>query len=107
MQIQTKPKDAKKLISASMPMNISAEDKEAVEKFWNDQAEIRKQAIEKETATPTEPSKKYKYELWKYGKHWQAIFANGPRKVKLLPCPSLFSSAVDALIDKMEEAIRK
>lgn len=103
MQISTTPQPAKKIISASMPTNISEVDKKALEEKWNEDARKRAEMIEKETQMPIEPSRKIKVELWQYGRHWQAVYSNGPQKKKLLPAPSIFNSAIDALTDKLTE----
>jgi translation initiation factor 2 alpha subunit (eIF-2alpha) len=109
MQINTKPQPAKKIIDATMPANISAEDRKKLESEWAEKARLRNLAVEKETRIPTECSLVLKYQLRKYGKHWIAFAASDSEKGKMLPiqpAPSLLTSAIDALANKMsEEAI--
>lgn len=106
-QISTKPQEARKIISASIPKNISAVDREKLEKNWNDAAAKRAEAIQKETRIPTEPTIILKYELRKFGRHWNGYARDKKGKlIPLLPAPSLLSSAKDAILDRMEsEAI--
>jgi len=106
MQISTKPAIAKKIISASLPTNISAADKLALETEWNEKARIREEAIAKETKVPEEFNLKLKFEIRRFGRFWNSYAQKKNKMVPLLPCPSLFSSAIDALTDKMEESIR-
>jgi len=107
-QISTKPHDAKKLIDASMPKNISAEDKLALEAKWNEAADKRNEAIARETKIPTEPSMTLRYQLRKFG-HWWNAYASAPngKYYPLLNAPSLLSSAMDAITDKMSEEALK
>lgn len=107
MQISTTPQPAKKLIDASMPKNISAEDKAKLEAKWLEAARIRAEAIEKETKVPDTHSDVFHYQLRKYGRMWNAFYKKGVRFVPLLPTPSLKSSAIDAMLDKAEEEMLK
>ncbi len=104
MQISTKPQEAKKLVSATMPQNISAEDKAALLAKWEAQAAERNATIAREYATPTESSVTLKFELRKFGRMWQAYIPSktGKRMVGLLPSPSLLSSALARLGDEMQ-----
>lgn len=91
-----------------MPQNISAKDKEELIAKWNAAAAVRAAMIAQQTKIPDKPSVILKYELHKHGHHWlgYSIDKKG-KKVSLMPAPSLFSSAVDAIGDKMvEEATR-
>lgn len=103
MQISTKPQPAKKIIEATMPQNISKADSDALKASWEENARLRNEAIRKETHIPTEPKRKIKVELWQYGRHWQAVYCNGPHKQKLLAAPSILNSAMDALTDKLTD----
>lgn len=103
MQISTRPQDARKIISASLPHNISAIEKEALQKKWDEAAKKRAEDISNETRIPTEPSITLNFRLKKYGKHWNAEYKNGVKFLPLLPAPSLLSSAMDALYDKMAD----
>jgi hypothetical protein len=99
--------EAKKLISASMPSNISAEDKAKLEADWAEKARLRNEAVSRETAIPKEASLILKYELHKFGRHWMAYSRNGRQLKPLLLGPSLFTSAMDAISDKMAEEASK
>jgi len=90
-----------------MPKNISAADKLKLEKKWDDAAEARRVAVEKETLTPTEPTRELKFKLRQYGKHWNAASLENNKWTELLPSPSLLSSAVDALYDVMLEQAQR
>ena len=107
-QISTKPAPAKKLIDAGIPQNISAVDMAALKAGWNEKARLREEAIANETRTPKEATLTLRYQLRKFGHHWNSYAANSSGKmVPLLNAPSLLSSAIDALSDRMtEEAIR-
>ena len=97
------PLPVRPIIDAGMPKNISAIDKRKLEAGWDAQAEARRVAVEKETRTPTEPTRELKFKLRQYGKHWNSCILENNRWVELLPSPSLLSSAVDALYDVMLE----
>lgn len=103
MQIETKPKETKKLVPATMPDNISAADKAALLADWEAQAVARNAAIAKEYQTPTEPNLTLRFELKRFGKHWQAyaMSKNGKRMQALMPSVSLLSSALMTLGDEM------
>ena len=101
----TRGLETRKLISAAMPANISAEDRKALEAEWTKKALERNAAIEKETRTPTEASLILKYEIHKFGKHWNSYAKDGKKLIPLLSAPSLFTSAVDALTDKISEEV--
>lgn len=106
-QINTKPQPAKTVIDASMPKNISAADKKALEQSWADQAQKRNDAIARETKIPDLSSLTLGYQLRKFGKHWQAYHKVKDKFVPILPAPSLLTSAMDAMIDAAEsEALR-
>lgn len=105
-QINTKPAPAKKLIPATMPLNISAEEKEELEKGWARQAKEREEAIARENRIPDEASLTLTYQLRKYGRHWNAFYkAPNGRFLPLLPAPSLGSSAMDTIEAKMSEDV--
>jgi hypothetical protein len=103
----TRALETRKLISAAIPVNISAEDKKLLEAEWDKKAKERNEAIERETRIPTEPSLILKYEIHKFGRHWMSYSVYGKKRVPLLNGPSLFTSAVDALNDKMSEEVSK
>ena len=108
MQNSVKSPPAKKIISASVPKDISAVDKAALEKKWNDAAKKREENIARETMTPTEPSLTLKYQLKKFGRHWNAYAADAKGKmIPLLNAPSILNSAIDALSDRMSEEALK
>ena len=90
-----------------MPKNISASDKTKLEKKWDDAAEARRIAIEKETMTPLQPSKVLRFELKRFGRHWNSYALDGKHMAPLLPSPSLLSSAIDALYDEMLEQAQR
>jgi hypothetical protein len=102
-QISTRPQDARKVIDAGLPKNISEADRKKLEAGWNQQAADRAAAIAAETRTPTEPSLVLVYELRKFGRHWNAYVRKNRKLIPLLPAPSLKSSAIDALIYRMED----
>ncbi len=107
MQISTKPQAARKIIDASLPKNISDIDKKKLEQDWIDQANKRNEAIALETTIPLEPSVILKYELHKFGRHWVGYAREGKKLVPLMNAPSLLTSAMDAISDRMsEEALR-
>lgn len=108
MQTQSKPSTVRKIISAGMPQNISAVEKEALEKKWNEAAKKREEDIARETRIPTEASATLSYQLKRFGKHWNAYSKDARgRWVALLNAPSLLTSAMDAITDKMsDEALR-
>lgn len=98
---------ARKVIDASFPQNISAHDKSVLEAKWNKQAEDRIEAIANETKTPTEESLTLHFQLRKFGKHWNGYYKKGRSYVSVLPTPSLLSSVMDLLMDKMaDEALK-
>ena len=106
-QISGKPLPVRPIIDAGMPKNISAADKIKLEKKWNDAAEARRVAVEKETRTPIEATRELKFKLRQYGRHWNAAVLENNKWTEILPSPSLLSSAVDALYDVMlEQAVR-
>lgn len=101
---------AKKVIDATVPgsqnspvKNISDEEKKRIIDKWDQEAEDRKAAVARETATPAKPTKVLVFELHQYGRYWQAFAVDGKRKerVPLLGAPSLLASALDALEDAM------
>lgn len=108
-QINTNPKPTKPVIDAMVPgvnpastiRNISPADKQK----YLDDAELasmdRADRVAKETAMPTVPSKILKFEIRKFGKHWQAYAPEGKGLKALLPAPSLLISALDAMADEM------
>lgn len=103
-QNATKAFEAKKLIDASMPKNISEEDKKKLEAEWAEKARIRNEAIAREVALPVKPTLVLKYQLLKFGRHWNGFATDKRgRLIPLLPAPSLFTSAVDAIGDRMVE----
>lgn len=111
MQISTKPQDTKPLMDATVPgenpsspvKNISVADKAKLTADWNAKAQKRKEQIEKETAMPTVSSRTLRYELRKYGKHWQAYFFDGKKMSPLLAAPSILQSAMDMIQDAMHD----
>lgn len=107
MQISTKPQPSKKLIEAGLPKNISAADKLALENKWNEQARIRNEAIERETKIPDEASEILHFQLRKFGKHWNAYYKKGVKFFPVLAAPSLLSSAMELLTDKMADQALK
>jgi hypothetical protein len=107
VQISTTPQPSRKIIDASLPKNISDEEKASLEKKWADAARIREEAIANETRIPDEPKRKLKFELRQFGKHWNAYYKEGVRFVPLLPAPSLLSSALELLADKMADQALK
>jgi hypothetical protein len=106
-QLATRPKEAKKLISASMPPNISAEDKKKLEDDWNEKARLRAEAVARETSISTEPSKILKYELHKFGRHWMSYARRNGKLVPLLNGPSLFTSAVEAMDEAVADEVTR
>jgi hypothetical protein len=100
--------EAKKLISASMPINISAADKKKLEAGWDEAAARRNEAVAKEMALPDKHSLVLKYQLQKFGRHWVGYAVDKRGKlIPLLPAPSLFTSACDAVADRMVEDATK
>lgn len=96
--------EAKKLIDASMPKNIGEEDKKKLEAEWAEKARLRNEAIAREVALPEKPTLILRYELHKFGRHWNsAAIPKKGKPIYLLPAPSLFTSAVDAIGDRMVE----
>ena len=110
-QISTKPAAAKQLMDAGMPKNISAVDKAALIAGWEKQAADRESAIARETKVPEIPGLTLRYELRKFGKHWNGYapenVGKSRRYAPLLNAPSLLSSAIDALTDRMSEDASK
>ena len=107
MQSSGVPLPVRPIIDAGMPKNISAADKLKLEKKWDDAAEARRVAVERETLTPTEPTRELKFKLRQYGRHWNAASLENNKWTELLPSPSLLSSAVDALYDVMLEQAQR
>lgn len=101
MQISTKPQETKPLIPATMPSNISAADKTALIASWEAKAAARNEIIAKEYETPAEPNLVLKFELRRFGKHWQAYAMDGKRMRALMPSVSLLSSALTVIGDEM------
>lgn len=103
MQISTKPQETKPLVPATMPQNISAADRAALIASWEAKAAARNEIIAKEYQTPTEPNLTLRFELKRFGKHWQAyaMSKNGKRMVSLMPSVSLLSSALNAMNEEM------
>jgi hypothetical protein len=107
-QDSNKAFEAKKLISASMPINISKVDKERLLAEWEAKALERQAIIAKEVALPEKPTLVLKYELHKFGRHWNSYSIDKKgKKHALLPAPSLFTSACDAVADRMVEDATK
>jgi hypothetical protein len=98
----------RKNIDAGIPKNISELDRSNLESVWNEAARKREEEIARETKIPEESSLTLKYQLRRFGKWWNAYAPNEKGKmVPLLNAPSLLSSAIDALTDRMgEEASR-
>ena len=107
-QISTKPQEARKVIDAGMPKNISAEEQAALTKKLDDAARLREESVARETKTPTESSETLKYQLRKFGRHWNAFAANPKGKmIPLMPAPSLLTSAIDAITNRMIDEAHK
>ena len=106
-QLATRALEQKRVISASLPSNISEVDKKRLEGEWNEKARLRNEAIERETAIPKEASLVLKYEIHKFGRHWMSYAKHGKHLIPLLLAPSLFTSAQDAISDRMCEDVRK
>lgn len=107
-QLPAKPDEAKKLIDASMPKNISAEARAKLEAAWTESARIRNAAIAREVAVPAKPSLILKYEIHKFGHHWNSFAVDKKgKRVPLMPAPSLFTSACDAITDQILEDVTK
>lgn len=87
-----------------MPKNISAADKAGLEADWNKKAHERAAAIARETQVPEIPGLTLRYQLRKFGHHWNsyAMDKNG-KYTPLLNAPSLLVSAMDVLNDRMTE----
>lgn len=110
-QIQTKPQPAKPVIDATVPVenptspikNISDKDLKHLHDGWDQKAEVRKEAVARETALPTEPSVVMRFELRKYGRHWNGYLIEGKKSTPLLVAPSLLVSALDAIDDAIRE----
>lgn len=97
----TKAFETRKIIDAGIPKNISASDLAKLQSKWDEQARVRREAVERETAIPINPSKIIRFELRKFGRHWNAYLVENKRSTALMPTPSLLSSAMEA----MEESI--
>ena len=96
--------EAKKLISASMPNDISDVDRKVLIAKWEAAAKKRQEAIDKETMIPTKANLILRYELQRFGHHWQGYSLDKRgKRVPLLAAPSLFTSAVDAVADQMTD----
>jgi len=95
------PLPVRPIIDAGMPKNISAVDKAKLEAKWDAAAEARRLAVEHETATPTEATAVFKFQLKRFGRHYNSYTLEENKWTALLPSPSLLSSAVDALYDEM------
>lgn len=116
MQISTKPQPTKKLIDATVPgenptspvKNISQEEQKRLHAEWDRKAADRAAQVAKETAQPSIPSKILRFELRKYGRHWNAYYIDGKRSATLMPAPSLLTSALEAVEEAMHQlAIRQ
>ena len=101
------PLPVRPVIDAGMPKNISASDKRKLEQKWDAAAEARRVAVEQETLTPTEATQILKFQLKRFGKHWNSYALENNHWTELLPSPSLLSSAVDALYDVMLEQAKR
>lgn len=84
-----------------MPKNISAADRKTLENKWAEEARLRNEAVAKETAVPAISSKTLRFELRKFGRHWNAYAFDGKKMVALMATPSLLTSAMEAIDDAM------
>jgi hypothetical protein len=108
-QLSGKPLPVRPVIDATVPgenesspvKNISAQELARRKSVWNAQAEARRVAVEKETRTPVEATAVFKFQIKRFGKHYNSYTLENNRWIELLPSPSLLSSAVDALYDEM------
>jgi len=98
--------EAKRLISASMPPNISEADKKKLEAEWEAAAKKRQEAIDLETRTPTKPNLTLKYEVSRFGHLWQGYSVDKRgKRTPLLAAPSIFTSVQDAVADQMVDDV--
>lgn len=107
MQIQTKPQPAKSVISASVPKNISAQERAKLEAGWEQKAKERAEAVERENKAPSEATRVLRFELRQFGRHWNAYVGDGKKWKALLGSPSLLESAVMLLQDAMHDEAYK
>lgn len=101
--INTSPHNAKKVMDASIPKNISLQDKQQLEAEWAKAAAKRAKSIEMDNQAYLESNRCLKAELRRFGKHWQAYVWDGQKRKALLPSPSLFSSAMEQLDNWLED----
>lgn len=91
-----------------MPQNISAKDQEALLAKWDAAAAERAKIIAQQNRIPDKPSLTLTYKLLKFGHHWVGYTVDKKGKlIPLMPAPSLFTSAVDAIGDRMVEDATK
>ena len=106
-QNSAKVLEARKPIDAGMPKNISSVDQEKLNEKWNEAARKRVEDVARETKTPDKATLILVYELHRFGRHWNGYVRKGKKLIPLMATPSLLTSAVDAVADKMtEEALR-
>jgi hypothetical protein len=108
MPTNIKSMPAKKLIDASIPTNISAEEKKKLEDSWNEKAREREAAVAHETKIPDVASVTLTYQVKKFGKYWVSYAKNDKgRWAPLMPAPSIPDTAQDLLLDRMADDMIK
>lgn len=107
MQVSGKPLETKKLIPAKYPETLSDAERAELDKQAHEKAVIRNAIVARETSIPTEASYRLKFELRKFGRHWNAYEQINGKWSALLPAPSLLGSALGALESAMYDAAVK
>jgi hypothetical protein len=105
-----KPLAIRPVIDATVPglptspiKNISVEQRQKLEDGWNASAEKRRLDIERENITPTAATRVLRFELWQFGRLWNAYAFLGKRMIQLMPSPSILPSALQAAEDAMRD----